>query len=153
MSQRMDKPRRIWLCRGLAQDQGNACCPPPRHCQLPWELRENLILGCCGSIPPRDTMLESTWCRAGTDRRLFRRMQLWHEEGEDMRTCRVTSQPQGPARAQVALRQQPLWLRCWGRRAEKSQSAGNRRGKKFAEEIPAGEGKSSGIALSLPTKC
>lgn len=28
MERRMDKPRRIWPCPGLAQDEGNACCLP-----------------------------------------------------------------------------------------------------------------------------
>lgn len=34
-----------------------------------------------------------------------------------------------PGPAQVALRQQPVWLGGWGGGAEKSQSSGNRLGK------------------------
>lgn len=78
----------------------------------------------------------------------------WHREGKDLRICRVTSQAAEPGLAQVALRQQPVQLGCWGRGAEKSQSTGTGWVKRqLMRAVPAREGKSSGNALSIPTKC
>lgn len=48
MSRRLVKPERIWLCPGLAQDQGCACyLPLLTH----WKLHGIPAPGCCGSVP------------------------------------------------------------------------------------------------------
>lgn len=96
-----------WVCHeGWTILQGSGCAQAWQSitetiaaslCQVPWELCGNPIPGCCGCIPPRDVVLESSWCRTGTACRSFGRMQPWHREGEEMRTRCVTPQQQSPA--------------------------------------------------------